>query len=88
MENKIHRVKDINDIVNLITTENAELLIADLIDSFYVALALKEKIKKDTGEYPVDFFSHVDIVFDGKKGVNKITLNGEEVKLNKKTEDA
>lgn len=88
MEQKIHRVKDINDIGNLITTENAELLIADLIDSFYVALALKEKFKKDTGEYPVDFFSHVDIVFDGKKGVNKITLNGEEVKLNKKTEDA
>lgn len=88
MENKIHRVKDMNDIGNLITTENAELLIADLIDSFHVALALKEKFKKDTGEYPVDFFSHVDIVFDGKKGVDKITFNGEELELNKKTEDA
>lgn len=88
MENKIHRVKDINDIVNLITEENAEFLIADLIDSFHVALALKEKIKKDTGEYPVDFFSHVDIIFDGKKGVNKITLNGEIVEVTKKIEDA
>ena len=88
MEQKIHRVKDINDIGNLITTENAELLIADLIDSFYVALALKEKFKKDTGEYPIDFFSHVDIIFDGEKGVNKITFNGEELELNKKTEDA
>jgi hypothetical protein len=81
MENKIHTVKDINDIVNLITNENAEFLIADLVDSFYVALSLKEKIKKDTGEYPVDFFSHIDIVFDGKKGCNKITLNGKEVEL-------
>ena len=83
MENKIHRVKDINDIVNLITNENAEFLIADLVDSFYVALSLKEQIKKDTGEYPVDFFSHIDIIFDGKKGINKITFNGKEVELNK-----
>ena len=83
MENKIHRVKDINDIVNLITNENAEFLIADLVDSFYVALSLKKQIKKDTGEYPVDFFSHIDIIFDGKKGINKITFNGKEVELNK-----
>lgn len=81
---KIHRIKDINDIVNLITNENAEFLIADLVDTFYVALELKEKIKKDTGEYPVDFFNHVDIIFDGQKGVNKITYNGKEVELNKK----
>lgn len=82
MENKIHRVKDINDIVNLITQENAEFLIADLVDTIYVALSYKEQIKNETGEYPVDFFSHVDIVFDGKTGVNKITLNGENVELN------
>ena len=44
-------------------------------------LKLKEKIKKETGEYPVDFLSHIDIVFDGKKGCNKITLNGKEVEL-------
>jgi len=81
MENKIHRLKDLNDVVNLITTENAEFLIADLIDSFHVALSMKEKIKKETGEYPVDFLSHIDIVFDGIKGCNKITLNGKEVEL-------
>jgi hypothetical protein len=84
MENKIHRVKDLNDVVNLITIENAEFLIADLIDSFYVALSMKEKIKKETGEYPVDFLSHIDIVFDGIKACNKITLNGKEVQLIKK----
>lgn len=83
MENKIHRVVDVNDIVNLITEENAEFLIADLVDSFRVALSLKEKIKQETGEYPIDFFSHVDIVFDGKVGVNNITLNGEKINLMK-----
>ncbi len=83
MENKIYRVKDINDIINLITNENAEFLVDDLIHSFYVALELKEKIKEDTGEYPVDFFNHIDIIFDGKKGVNKITFNGKEVELNR-----
>ena len=79
MSNKIHRIVDVNDIVNLITEENAEFLIADLVDSFRVALCLKEKIKQETGEYPIDFFSHVDIVFDGKVGVNNITLNGEKI---------
>jgi hypothetical protein len=84
MENKIYRVKDMNDIINLITNENAEFLVDDLIHSFYVALELKEKIKEDTGEYPVDFLKHIDIVFDGKIGVNKITLNGEIVEVNRK----
>ena len=84
MDNKIHRVTDLNDVVNLMTTENAEFLITDLIDSFRIALSLKEKIKKDTGEYPVDFLKHIDIVFDGKIGVNKITLNGEIVEVNRK----
>lgn len=83
MENKIHRVVDVNDIVNLITEENAEFLIADLVDSFRVALSLKEGIKKQTGEYPIDFIEHIDIVFDGRVGIDKITINGEEVKLNK-----
>ena len=35
-----------------------------------------EKMKKEIGEYPIDFFGHIDIVFDGKGGVNKLTANG------------
>jgi hypothetical protein len=79
MKNKTHRIKDINDIVNLITEENADFLIADLVASFKIALSFKEEIKKETGEYPIDFFSHVDIVFDGKVGVNNITINGDKI---------
>jgi hypothetical protein len=83
MGNKIHRIETINDVVNLITEENAEFLINDLVDSLRVLLSIKEKMKKQTGEYPIDFFSHIDIVFDGKGGVNKLTANGKDIDLNK-----
>jgi hypothetical protein len=83
MGNKIHRIETINDVVNLITEENAEFLINDLVDSLRVLLSIKEKMKKETGEYPIDFFGHIDIVFDGKGGVNKLTVNGKDIDLNK-----
>jgi len=83
MGNKIHRIETINDVVNLITEENAEFLINDLVDSLRVLLSIKEKMNKQTGEYPIDFFSHIDIVFDGKGGVNKLTANGKDIDLNK-----
>ena len=83
MGNKIHRIETINDVVNLITEENADFLINDLVDSLRVLLSIKEKMKKQTGEYPIDFFSHIDIVFDGKGGVNKLTANGKDIDLNK-----
>lgn len=83
MGNKIHRIETINDVVNLITEENAEFLINDLVDSLRVLLSIKEKMKKEIGEYPIDFFGHIDIIFDGKGGVNKLTVNGKDIELTK-----
>ena len=76
-------IDTINDVVNLITEETAQFLINDLVDSLRVLLSIKEKMKKETGEYPIDFFGHIDIVFDGKGGVNKLTVNGKDIDLNK-----
>jgi len=81
MGSKIHRIETINDIVNLITEENSDFLIKDLVDSLKLILSIKEKVKKETGKYPVNFFNHIDIVFDGKGGVEKLTINGEYVEL-------
>jgi hypothetical protein len=83
MGNKIHRIETINDLVNLITEENAEFLINDLVDSLKLMLSIKEKAKEKTGKYPIDFFSHIDIVFDGKGGVDKLTVNGKDIELTK-----
>lgn len=81
MGSKIHKIKDINDIANLITEENAEFLIADLKETFMAILSVKEEYKKEKGEYPDVVFEYVDIVFDGKKGIENITINGKQTTL-------
>jgi hypothetical protein len=83
MENKIHRIANMNDIGNLITDENKELVINDLVHSIMLAVSLKEHIKSKTGEYPTDFFEHVDIILDGKNEINHVTINGETFEIPK-----
>jgi hypothetical protein len=83
MESKIHRIVNMNDIGNLITDENKEFLINDLVNAIILACSVKEMIKKETGEYPTDFISHVDIIFDGVNGINTISVDGEKFELPK-----
>ena len=83
MEKKIHRISSLNDIGNIITDENKDFLIADLVESILFVVDLKEKILKQTGEYPTDFYKSIDICFDGEIGVNAVTLNGKNYELKK-----
>ena len=83
MNNKVHNVKSLKDIGNLITDENKEFLIADIIESLNYVVDIKERIMKETGEYPVDLLDSLSICFDGKIGVDKVSVNGTTYDLNK-----
>jgi hypothetical protein len=83
MKNKVHLIKTLNDIGNLITDENKEFLIADIVAWLNFVVDTKESIMKETGEYPVDFIESISISFDGKIGVNKVSVNGKIYDLNK-----
>ena len=83
MKNKVHLIKTLNDIGNLITDENKEFLIADIVAWLNFVVDIKESIMKETGEYPVDFIESISISFDGKIGVNKVSVNGKIYDLNK-----
>lgn len=83
MNSKVHNVKTLNDIGNLITDENKEFLIADIVESLNYVVDIKERIMKETGEYPVDFLDSLSICFDGKIGVDKVSVNGTTYDLNK-----
>jgi hypothetical protein len=76
MKNKVHLIKNLNDIGNLITDENKEFLIADIVAWLNFVVDTKERIMKETGEYPVDFIESLSISFDGKIGVDKVSVNG------------
>jgi hypothetical protein len=80
---KTHKLKTLKDIGNLITDENKEFLIADIIASLEFIVDLKENVLKETGEYPTDFFDSISICFDGSVGVDKISINGNIYELNK-----
>lgn len=82
-KNKVHLIKTLNDIGNLITDENKEFLIADIVASLNFVVDTKERIMKETGEYPVDFIESLSISFDGKIGVDKVSVNGEIYDLKK-----
>ena len=83
MKNKVHLIKTLNDIGNLITDENKEFLIADIVAWLNFVVDIKESIMKETGEYPVDFIESISISFDGKIGVDKVSVNGKIYDLNK-----
>lgn len=83
MKNKVHLIKTLNDVGNLITDENKEFLIADIVAWLNFVVDIKESIMKETGEYPVDFIESISISFDGKIGVNKVSVNGKIYDLNK-----
>lgn len=83
MEKKTHIVETLNDLGNLITDENKDFLIADLVESLLFVVDIKEKVLKKTGEYPTDFLKSFEICFDGKIGVDKVSINGEIHELNK-----
>lgn len=83
MERKIYEITTIEDIGNLITEENAEFLITDLISTLELVVNLKERVMRETGKYPVDFFKSVSITFDGVNGVNGASINGEFFNLKK-----
>jgi hypothetical protein len=83
MKNKVHLIKTLNDVGNLITDENKEFLIADIVAWLNFVVDIKESIMKETGEYPVDFIESISISFDGKIGVDKVSVNGKIYDLNK-----
>ena len=76
MENKVHLIKTLNDIGNLITDENKEFLIGDIVAWLNFVVDIKESIMKETSEYPVDFIESISISFNGKIGVDKVSVNG------------
>ncbi len=76
MKNKVHLIKTLNDIGNLITDENKEFLIADIVAWLNFVVDIKESIMKEKGEYPVDFIESISISFNGKIGVDKVSVNG------------
>lgn len=83
MKKKTHIIKTLTDIGNLITDENKDFLIADLTESILFIVDLKEKVLKETGEYPTDIFESIETCFDGKTGIDKISLDGKIYELNK-----
>jgi ferredoxin-fold anticodon binding domain-containing protein len=76
MKNKVQLIKTLNDISNLITDENKEFLIAGIVESLNLIVDIKERFLKETGKYPVDLIDNLSISFDGKIGVDKISING------------
>lgn len=75
MAAKKYNIKTIEDAVNCMTKENADVFLSDLNECLLVALQLKEGIKKQTGKYPEEaVMKEFTWYNDGKPGLRKITF--------------
>jgi len=76
--NKTHSIRTIGDISKIITTDNYEILLSDIAETFLRVLQYKQAIKEETGEYPkISIMDDIAWTDDGVQGLSELIINGE-----------
>ena len=79
---KIHKLKTIEDICQIVTEENFERLVMDMADCIGFHIKLKRELTKK--QYAKLKFDGILWKDDGVMGMTTLKLNGDEIQIKKK----